>query len=367
MSVLTHADRDARFTVARPHRILTGFPHDAADGSHNLAAARLNGSIARAGGSVASTRIAGPGRTLLRTAAAAWPVLSVLPAGARRSARFPPSSPAPAQARAMRCDSPPAPGRSAGDAPFEDRLYDLGRLAPLATGAGVRVAVIDSGVDAEHPQLARPGRPRPRPAARRPGRPAGLRRARHRGGQHHRRPAGRRGRRSTGWRRTPPWCRCGSPRRSRSTARQSATTAPRPSSPRRSTWAADPDGGDADVINLSVVMTDDNARVRRAVAGRGRPRGGGGRRGRQQRRAGQGQPDAVSGRVPGGDRGRRGHRGRGPGRVLPARRLRRPGRGRRRASRWPRRAPGTPPGRAPASPRRTCPPPRRCCWSGSRV
>ena len=41
----------------------------------------------------------------------------------------------------------------AKDTPFEDRLYDLGRLAPLATGAGVRVAVIDSGVDAGHPQL----------------------------------------------------------------------------------------------------------------------------------------------------------------------------------------------------------------------
>ncbi|MBU2665455.1 type VII secretion-associated serine protease mycosin [Actinoplanes bogorensis] len=37
--------------------------------------------------------------------------------------------------------------------PLEDQSYDPARLAPFATGAGVRVAVIDSGVDATHPQL----------------------------------------------------------------------------------------------------------------------------------------------------------------------------------------------------------------------
>jgi membrane-anchored mycosin MYCP len=42
---------------------------------------------------------------------------------------------------------------SSAAVPYEDQLYDLGRLAPVADGRGVRVAVIDSGVDATHPQL----------------------------------------------------------------------------------------------------------------------------------------------------------------------------------------------------------------------
>ncbi|MEV0902536.1 S8 family serine peptidase [Actinoplanes sp. NPDC049802] len=37
--------------------------------------------------------------------------------------------------------------------PAELKAYAPGRLAGLATGAGVRVAVVDSGVDARHPQL----------------------------------------------------------------------------------------------------------------------------------------------------------------------------------------------------------------------
>jgi type VII secretion-associated serine protease mycosin len=37
--------------------------------------------------------------------------------------------------------------------PLEDQVYAPGRLAAFATGRGVRVAVIDSGVDAGHPQL----------------------------------------------------------------------------------------------------------------------------------------------------------------------------------------------------------------------
>jgi membrane-anchored mycosin MYCP len=41
----------------------------------------------------------------------------------------------------------------ASSVPYTQQLYDTARLAPLATGAGIRVAVIDSGVDATHPQL----------------------------------------------------------------------------------------------------------------------------------------------------------------------------------------------------------------------
>jgi membrane-anchored mycosin MYCP len=61
---------------------------------------------------------------------------------------------APAQARAFVCQNPSAQQRIRGDAkPFAAQLFAPERLAPFATGAGVRVAVIDSGVDATHPQL----------------------------------------------------------------------------------------------------------------------------------------------------------------------------------------------------------------------
>jgi len=67
--------------------------------------------------------------------------------------------PAPAVARARAaCPSaevPPATisAAAAKAVPYEDQLYDLARLAPLATGAGIRVAVIDSGVDDGSRQL----------------------------------------------------------------------------------------------------------------------------------------------------------------------------------------------------------------------
>ncbi|WP_250003559.1 type VII secretion-associated serine protease mycosin [Actinoplanes sp. M2I2] len=60
--------------------------------------------------------------------------------------------PAPARAAAV-CEQPGAAAPVAAGVPVEDRVYDPGRLGGFATGAGVRVAVIDSGVDAEHPQL----------------------------------------------------------------------------------------------------------------------------------------------------------------------------------------------------------------------
>jgi type VII secretion-associated serine protease mycosin len=61
---------------------------------------------------------------------------------------------APAPARAAACDSaPPAKAPVFKGTPAEDAVYAPERLAPLATGKGIRVAVIDSGVDATHPQL----------------------------------------------------------------------------------------------------------------------------------------------------------------------------------------------------------------------
>ncbi|MET7804206.1 type VII secretion-associated serine protease mycosin [Micromonospora chersina] len=62
---------------------------------------------------------------------------------------------APAAARApSACAAPPAPARPVAEQPWPQQRYAPDRLAPLATGAGVVVAVVDSGVDRSHPQLA---------------------------------------------------------------------------------------------------------------------------------------------------------------------------------------------------------------------
>ncbi|WP_307872667.1 type VII secretion-associated serine protease mycosin [Paractinoplanes ovalisporus] len=60
--------------------------------------------------------------------------------------------PAPARA-AVVCQTVAQAKPVVAGVPVEDQIYDPKRLAPFATGAGVRVAVIDSGVDAGHPQL----------------------------------------------------------------------------------------------------------------------------------------------------------------------------------------------------------------------
>ncbi|MEU4477037.1 type VII secretion-associated serine protease mycosin [Micromonospora sp. NPDC023966] len=61
---------------------------------------------------------------------------------------------APAAARApSACAAPPAPARPVEDQPWPQQRYAPDRLTPLATGAGVVVAVVDSGVDRSHPQL----------------------------------------------------------------------------------------------------------------------------------------------------------------------------------------------------------------------
>jgi membrane-anchored mycosin MYCP len=45
------------------------------------------------------------------------------------------------------------PGQQISDTPWPQSLWDLGKLPSDATGAGVKVAVLDSGVDIQHPQL----------------------------------------------------------------------------------------------------------------------------------------------------------------------------------------------------------------------
>ncbi|MBT8226700.1 MAG: S8 family serine peptidase, partial [Dactylosporangium sp.] len=46
------------------------------------------------------------------------------------------------------------PGTPAREIPWHQRSYDPQRIAPLTRGEGITVAVLDSGVDASHPQLA---------------------------------------------------------------------------------------------------------------------------------------------------------------------------------------------------------------------
>ncbi|SBV28535.1 type VII secretion-associated serine protease mycosin [Micromonospora krabiensis] len=54
---------------------------------------------------------------------------------------------------APNCATALAPARPVAATPWPQQRYAPDRLAPLATGAGVTVAVVDSGVDRDHPQL----------------------------------------------------------------------------------------------------------------------------------------------------------------------------------------------------------------------
>ncbi|MEU8232974.1 type VII secretion-associated serine protease mycosin [Actinoplanes sp. NPDC048967] len=169
---------------------------------------------------------------------------------------------APAQARAFVCPTLPGPAKVSAAKPYETQLFAPERLAPFATGAGVRVAVIDSGVDADHPQL------RDRVAAGRDflhgdatGRQdcvghgtavAGLIAAEPVAG------AGLRG--------LAPDATIVPVRVSEQTDTDQSTGGP--VSPAKFATAIDwaVDEGGADVINMSLVMTTDDGRVRAAVA-----------------------------------------------------------------------------------------------------
>jgi type VII secretion-associated serine protease mycosin len=189
----------------------------------------------------------------LRAAAASAAVLAAL------------AVPAPAAARINQCSTAPAEAQVSHAEPEETRLYDPRRLAPLATGAGVRVAVIDSGVDASHPQLrghVAPGRD-----------------------MLHGDPTGRQDCvghgtavasiiaaqpvTGVGFRGLAPGVTI-VPVRVSEQEEIDGQAQGDPGTPGKFAdaiaWAADPNGGRAQVINLSLVMTVDDARVRRAVA-----------------------------------------------------------------------------------------------------
>ncbi|MFF5172743.1 type VII secretion-associated serine protease mycosin [Micromonospora sp. NPDC000089] len=78
------------------------------------------------------------------------PGLAAVPAARVPAARVPAAG---VRAAAPGCATPLAPTRPVGATPWPQRRYAPQRLAPLANGAGIVVAVIDSGVDRRHPQL----------------------------------------------------------------------------------------------------------------------------------------------------------------------------------------------------------------------
>ncbi|WP_327030280.1 type VII secretion-associated serine protease mycosin [Micromonospora sp. NBC_01740] len=93
--------------------------------------------------------------TALLTAVPAAPTIAGRPAGPAPGpvpAGWSASAPTAARA-APGCASPLAPVRPVSARPWPQQRYAPERLAPLATGTGVTVAVIDSGVDRRHPQL----------------------------------------------------------------------------------------------------------------------------------------------------------------------------------------------------------------------
>jgi membrane-anchored mycosin MYCP len=84
-----------------------------------------------------------------RRAAAAFTVAALLsgvtaaPARAAAGQRYAPAA----------CQSPADPGQVIPQIPWQQRWLAPERVWPLSTGAGVLVAVVDSGTDASHPQL----------------------------------------------------------------------------------------------------------------------------------------------------------------------------------------------------------------------
>jgi len=100
---------------------------------------------------VASTSVKPFARTV--AAGAVLLVAALAPAPASSARAFPPAILATsASVAAFACPAEPIP--PIAETPWPQRRYDLAAVRELSDGAGVTVAVIDSGVDASHPQLA---------------------------------------------------------------------------------------------------------------------------------------------------------------------------------------------------------------------
>lgn len=84
----------------------------------------------------------------------ARPVLAALAVATLTAATGPAVAASAALRSAPACATPLTPVRPVEATPWPQQRYDPARLAPLSTGAGVTVAVVDSGVDRTHPQLA---------------------------------------------------------------------------------------------------------------------------------------------------------------------------------------------------------------------
>jgi membrane-anchored mycosin MYCP len=65
-----------------------------------------------------------------------------------------PASGAPPGERARRCALNPAPAPIIADVPWPQQRYDLETVSQITDGSPLTVAVVDSGVDATHPQLS---------------------------------------------------------------------------------------------------------------------------------------------------------------------------------------------------------------------
>jgi type VII secretion-associated serine protease mycosin len=172
--------------------------------------------------------------------------------------------PTPARAANV-CDTLPAAAPVGKAEPYEDQLYDPERLGTLATGAGIRVAVIDSGVDASHPQLR--------------GHVLAGRDVLHNDSTGRQDCVGHgtavagiiaaQPQRGVGMRGLAPGVQI-VPVRVSEQEKIDGKTQGKAGSPAKFAqaieWAADPAGGRAQVINLSLVMGGDDAEVRAAVA-----------------------------------------------------------------------------------------------------
>ncbi|UQU61520.1 type VII secretion-associated serine protease mycosin [Couchioplanes caeruleus] len=172
---------------------------------------------------------------------------------------------APAQAKAYVCPQQPGAGKVSAATPYETQMFAPERLAPFATGAGVRVAVLDSGVDGTHPQLrGQVARGKDYLHGSAGGQQdcighgtavASIIAARHLQG--------------SGLQGLAPDATIVPVR----VSEQIPTADGAPSGPQTSPgtfaraidWAASPTGGNADVINMSLVMTQKNDQVRAAV------------------------------------------------------------------------------------------------------